>query len=245
MRTKARLAIYLVVGLALIAIFMATPGAWAEPLQHRLGQTVPTRTPTGAAAPPTDAPPTAAPATPRPGATAAPPPTDAPPPADATAAPAGAPTEAAPPVPPAPPVAASALSLAMTASRDNIWPGVQVVFTATLTNTSAASVRQVRLEDLLPEGLEPAAIQGQEATWAGRTLRLERAVLPPNGRLTVVFAARVADKTPATSVIINRATATAGGAAQPTERATASVRLILPPLELPPVGGSGCAAFAR
>lgn len=231
MQAKTRLAVYLAVGLALVAVFIIAPGAWAEPLQNRLGQTVPTMTPTGAAAPPT-----AVPATPRPGATAAPPteaPPDLPPPTDVTATPAGVP---AAPATPAPAVAGSPLSLGMAVSQANIWPGAQVVFTLTLTNTSAASVRQVRLENVLPEGLEPGAIQGGEATWDGRTLRIERAVLPPSGRLTVVFAARVAKELPASGVIINQATATAGPAARPSVRVTASAVLMLPPLELPPTG---------
>ncbi len=234
MKNKARLAIYLAIGLALVAVFVAAPGAWAEPLQNRLGQTVPTRTPTGAAPPPT-----AVVATPRPGATAVPP-TDVPPPAapppaaGVTATPPGDPAAATTPVPAA---AAGPLALVKTASQLHIWPGAQVVFTLTLTNTSAASVRQVRLEDALPAGLEPGTIDGKEATWDGRTLRLERAVLPPAGRLTVVFAARVADDVPAGGVIVNQAVATAGAIARPTTRVTAAATLMLPPLELPPTGG--------
>lgn len=222
MKTKARLAVYLAIGLALVSVFIAAPGAWAEPLQNRLGQTVPTMTPTGAAPPPT-----AVVATPRPGATPVPP-TDVPPPADlpapaATIEPAGT---------------AGPLTLVKTASQSHIWPGAQVGFTLTLTNTSGASVRQVRLEDVLPAGLEPGEIQGTEATWDGRTLRLERAVLPPAGRLTVVFTARVADDVPAGGVIVNQVVATAGPAAQPTTRVTAAATLLLPPLELPPTGGN-------
>jgi uncharacterized repeat protein (TIGR01451 family) len=228
MRTKARLAISVAIGLALVAVFIAAPGAWAEPLQNRLGQTVPTRTPTGAAPPPT-----VVVATPRPGATAVPP-TDVPPPAGVTATPAGDPAAA---TTPAPAVAVGPLALVKTASQSHIWPGAQVMFTLTLINTSAASVRQVRLEDALPAGLEPGAIEGKEATWDGRTLRIERAVLPPAGRLTVVFTARVADEVPAGGVIVNQAVATAGPAAQPSSRATAAATLMLPPLELPPTGG--------
>ena len=213
MKTNARFGVYLAAALTLLAVFVLAPGAWAEPLQTRQGQTVPSRTPTQLAGPTVA--PTAVIATPRPGdpppANTPVPPTDVAPGTTAIPVATAAPGIAGTPVPAA---GSGSLTLVMVANRSAIWPGANVVFTLTLTNTSAASVRQVRLEDVLPAGLEPDAIQG-DATWEGRTLRAQRAVLPPGGRLTVVFAARVAADVPAGGVIVNQAVATAGTGALP------------------------------
>lgn len=244
MKTHARLLVYLAAALALCAVVIVAPGAWAEPLQERLGQTVPKPTFTWTLGPTDEPPPFVATSTPtrRSGNTPILP-TDTPaPPAEGTAAPADTVTPEA--TPPATEAAVSPLALVKEVSRAEVWPGANVVFTLTLTNTSTASVRQVRLEDMLPEGLEPGMIQGPDADWEGRTLVVQRAVLPPSGRLTVVFAARVADDVPAGGVIVNQAVATAGASARPSVRVTASALLILPPIELPPTGGQGRGAEA-
>lgn len=238
MKTRVRLIVYLATALTLLAVAIAAPGAWAEPLQNRLGQTVPTATRPG------DVP------TQRPSNTPVPrdedtpvPPTDVTPDTTAegteTVGPSGAEEGTA-----TPEAGVSPLALVKEVSSAHIWPGASIVFTLTLTNTSTGSVRQVRLEDVLPEGLTPGAIQGTDATWSGRTLSAQRAVLPPGGRLAVVFVARVADEVPAGGVIVNQVVATAGAGTRPTVRITASALMMLPPLELPPTGASLAAAEA-
>jgi uncharacterized repeat protein (TIGR01451 family) len=229
MKSPARLAAYVGMAMALLFVFILAPGAWAEPLQNRHGQTVPTRTPVGGVAPtsqPTDS--ASRPAQPPAGSTPAP---SAP---SAPAAPSGgtAPTAR-------PSLAASPLSLTKTADRSETWPGAVVQFTLTLANQGKASVRQVVITDVLPAGLEPGqvqgAAQGTQASWQGRTLTVRRAILPPGGRMAVTFAARVAGDVRPDLVIVNTASASATGA----PAVTASATLFMPPQELPPTGGEG------
>jgi uncharacterized repeat protein (TIGR01451 family) len=249
MKSQARLAIYIGVAAALLLVFLLAPGAWAEPLQNRQGQTVPTRTPVGGAAP--TAQPTESPDEPE--QPPAPPPSNGTP---AAPAPAGPRAPAGGATPPASPARAGALALTKTAVRveagpggaarveagpgaagqAEAWPGAVVQFTLTLTNRGSASVRDVVITDELPKTLEPGAATGAGVSWNGRTLTARRAILPPGGRMVVTFAARVAADAPLGGVIVNTATASATGVTAVTAAAT----LVMPPLELPPVGGKGC-----
>jgi uncharacterized repeat protein (TIGR01451 family) len=117
--------------------------------------------------------------------------------------------------------------------RRQVWPAAVVQYTLILANTGDSSVRQVVLTDSLPPGLEPGSISQGEAIWDGRSLRAETPILPPGGRLVVVFTASVASHAPGGGVLVNRATATAAGGIS----VAASTTVILPPAELPPTGG--------
>lgn len=216
MKLTLRPMVYVLVALALFAVLLVGPSSWAASVGKYAGITVPTRTPTRSFTE------TSTPE-PAPGPTSAPAPT--------AAGPGPAPT--APPAPTVPAASAAALTLTKQASRQEAWPGSTVGFTLTLTNTGAASARQIVLEDVLPPELDPGSAQGAGATWEGRTLRASAPVLPPGGRLVVSFTATVrADAAPSNAVIINRATAAAAGGL----KAAAAAVLALPPVELPPTG---------
>jgi uncharacterized repeat protein (TIGR01451 family) len=165
MHFKSGLLAYLVVGVALLIAALAAPAAWATPGQSFAAQTIPTRTPAPAPAQPT-----------------APPPSG---PTDTLAPPQGAVTPAATsPVQPLEPAAtaatcASATSLSLTSDRKAVWPGATVVFTATLANTGRQPLAQVVLENQLGRGLDPVAVLDGSGSWAGRTLRVSAASLPP------------------------------------------------------------------
>ena len=226
MKLTLRFTVYVLVALALFAVLIVGPSAWAAAPGKYAGITVPTRTPTR----PFTMTSTPAPA---PGPTAAPVETSAPAPTAAGPGPVP-PALTAPPAPTVTAASAAALTLAKQASRQEAWPGSTVSFTLTLTNTGAASARQIVLEDVLPPELDPGSAQGAGAAWDGRTLRASAPVLPPGGRLVVSFTATVrADAAPGTAVIINRATAAAAGGL----KAAATAVLALPPVELPPTGG--------
>ncbi|MEJ5200470.1 MAG: hypothetical protein WHX53_16240, partial [Anaerolineae bacterium] len=191
MRRKLRLASALLAMAIMLGTLIIGQTAWAIPDQIQDNQTVPTRTPR----PPTAAPPTAVPPT-------AVPPTAAPPTA--------APPTAVPPTATAP-VPVVRLGLALTANPIQVWSGVTVVYTLTVTNLSAAAVRNVVLLDSLPAGLEPGAIvAGRGAAWEGATLRATMAELAAGAQAQVVFTARVAAGVPAGRVIVNRANASVG-----------------------------------
>lgn len=219
MRLTLRPIVYVLIALALFAVLIVGPSAWAASLGKYAGITVPTRTPTR---------PFTITSTPKP----APGPTSAPAP---TAAGPGLviPALTASSAPTVPAASAAALTLTKQASRQEAWPGSTVGFTLTLANTGAASARQIVLEDVLPTELEPGTVQGAGAAWDGRTLRASALVLPPGGRLVISFTATVrADAAPSSAVIINRATAAAAGGL----KAAATAILALPPVELPPTG---------
>ncbi len=205
MKGRIRSLIYVVSALALLGAFLAGGEVWARPMAKPLGQTVPSPTPVRTYAPTVIAPPTPAPAgTPVPGAT------------------------------PAPPAPGAALALSKTAAQPAIWPGMTVTFTLTLTNVGSTSLRQVTLEDTLPDGLEPGAVlAGAGAVWNGRVLRVVVPVLAPGGVLRVVYTARVLADIAPNAVLVNRAVAMAADGQQ----AVAFVVLGQPPLELPRTGG--------
>lgn len=145
-----------------------------------------------------------------------------------------APTISIPAGTPAPPAAATTLALTKTTGQAVIWPGLTATFTLTLTNAGSASLRQVTLEDMLPDGLEPGAVlSGTGASWNGRMLRASAPVLAPGGVLRVVYTARVQADIAPDAVLVNRAVATASDGQQ----AVAFVVLGQPPLELPRTGG--------
>jgi uncharacterized repeat protein (TIGR01451 family) len=138
------------------------------------------------------------------------------------------------PVTPVAPVAGAKLALEKRSDRDQVWPGLTVLYTLTLSNVGAASARQVAIEDPLPAGLEPGAIvAGSGAIWDQAILRARIPVLPPGGTYTVSFTARVAPDAGPGPVLLNRAGASAAGGLA----ARAASEVILPPVELPPVGG--------
>ena len=209
MRGNARLLGYLCAILALIGLLAVGPQAWATPMQARHGQTVPTPTPRGQRSP-------------------TPPPTEPPaatqPPASPEPTPAASPTTGATP----------ALALVMEVSREQAWPSATLYYTLTLTNRGTAAAQQILLTGNLPQGLEPGPLPaGSPATWEGRTLRAQQAVLAPGARWVVAFTATVRPDALPGQVLLNRATATAAGGYQ----ASASVTVALPPAELPPTGG--------
>jgi uncharacterized repeat protein (TIGR01451 family) len=210
---RARLALYGLVGVALLAASIAAPGAWATSSQTNLAQTVPTRTPKPGPVDPTQ-----------------------PPPEDTAAPPPNTPQPVTTPVPPAAPPASTpapggSLSLNLAADRTAVWPGATVTFTLTVTNSGATPLRQIAIEDMLAQGLEPGAVVSGGATWQGRTLRLSAATLAPGAKLVVIYTARVT-AVDANQAIVARATATAAGGI----RKTAVLTLGLPPSELPATG---------
>ncbi len=207
MRGQVRLTVYIALALALLGVFAAGGEVWARTMAKPLGQTVPTPTPKRTYAPTVVVSPTSPPAgTPAPGAT------------------------------PAPPAPGAALALTKTVDQLVTWPGMTATFTLTVANTGTASLRQVTVEDTLPDGLEPGAVlAGAGAAWSGRVLRATAPVLAPGGVLRIVYTARVrADVAPAV-ILVNRAVATTGDGQQ----AVALVVLGQPPLELPRTGGVG------
>lgn len=214
MRRKFRLASALLAMAIMLGTLIIGQTAWAIPDQIQDNQTVPTRTPR----PPTAAPPTAAPG-----------PTSVPPTAALPTAPAPTGTVPATATALAPAVR---LGLSLTANPIQVWSGVTVVYTLTVTNLSAAAVRDVVLLDSLPAGLEPGAIiAGQGAAWEGATLRATMAELAAGAQAQIVFTARVAAGVPAGRVIVNQANASVGNVSV---QATAAIAM--PPAELPAVG---------
>lgn len=221
--------LYGMFGAAVMLAALATPAAWATPGQSSLAQSIPTRTPTPLPIVPSE-PPAGTPAQP----TAAVP-TRAPGSPSATPMPAGT---AQVPIAPAQTGAAgtscpSTSSLTLVADRQAVWPGATVVFTATLANTGAQTLRNVVLEDRLAAGLEPVAVLQGGGSWQGATLRVSTPALPAGQRLTVVYSARVV-ATNAGQAITARAAATSTGC----QSKTASVTLGLPPSQLPATGSS-------
>jgi uncharacterized repeat protein (TIGR01451 family) len=239
MRRNYRLAGYLLAAALLVGLMANGPQAWATPSQTSSQQTVPTRTPKPQ---PTDRPPEAT----------SPPPT-VPPPPTATARPTATPQPTAPAVTGTPPLratatpvgatltptmtptaSAAALSLTVQANPNRVWAGLPVEYTLTLVNRSANSVRNVSLLDLLPTALEPGGIiSGAEANWQDRTLRVQKDELKPGERLEVIFQAIVAENLSPGSTIANQVDASAAGGLE----AKASAAVLLPPAELPRVGG--------
>jgi uncharacterized repeat protein (TIGR01451 family) len=131
------------------------------------------------------------------------------------------------------------LALEKRADRNQVWTGLTVNYTLTLTNPGSGSAQGILIEDVLPSGLEPGEIlEGSGAVWNQRTLNAEVAVLPPGGKYTVVFSALVGPVPGQTSVLRNRATASAAGGIA----AEAESVLALVPLELPTTGGTWAAA---
>ncbi len=217
MNRNWRLVAYALAGAALLTAAIAAPAAWATPGQTVLAQTIPTRTPVPPPVQPTEPPPPDTPAAPPAAA-----PTSGSPAAAQTVAPEGSET-----------ACASTASLALTADRKSVWPGATVVFTATLSNTGRQPLTQVVLDSQLPAGLDPIAVLDGSGAWQGRTMRAAIASLAPGGRLAVVYSARVAPSSTATSIPVN-AVATSAGC----PRKVARVTLGMPPSELPATGGS-------
>jgi uncharacterized repeat protein (TIGR01451 family) len=218
MTTNPRRWLYGFIGLALGATFLFGTQAWASPLTQPSAQTLPGVTPTRPFVvteepiQPTDAPTQPAPeATPQPGQTALPPATGT-------------------------PSTPSSLVLSKKADPSQAWPGAKVTFTITLVNTGKESLRNVQIEDTLPPQLIPGEVLTPLGAWAGRTLRATIAVLPPGGRVSVVFTATVAEDA-AVAAIINRVFASSAEG----YRLSASSVVALPPTLLPVTG----AAWAR
>lgn len=220
MKRAFRLAAYLLAMALLLGSLVAGPQAWATPEQIENHQTVPTRTPKPP--PPTTAPPPA----PRP--TSEPQPTAPPQP---TATPVGTATPAPMATAPATP---AGLSLSLSGAPVQVWSGVTVVYTLTVTNLATVALRDVVALDPLPAELEPGAIlAGHNADWQSGTLRVAFAELAAGAQAEVVFTAKVAAAAPAGKVIVNRATATTGAAT-----VGASAAVAMPPAELPAVGSN-------
>jgi len=222
MKREFRLAGYLLLLAILLGSLAAGPQVWATPDQTASNQTVPTRTPKPPA-------PTVAPtAAPRP--TSEPQPTAPQPTATAPVAATPSPTAVAP-------AGRVDLSLALSVAPVQVWSGVTVVYTLTVTNLSMSALRDVVLLDPLPADLEPGAILvGRDAGWQSGALRATFAELAAGAQAEVIFTAKVAAGVPAGKVIVNRATATAGAAS-----ASASAAIAMPPAELPAVGsGAVC-----
>ena len=237
MRRNYRLAGYLLAAVVLVGLMASGPQAWATPDQISSAQdaTIPTRTPKPPAPEPQPATATASPPTVPPPSTATPQPTalavTGTPPLRPTASPVGPTlTPTATPTP-----SAAALGLTVQAKPNRVWPGLPIEYTLTLVNQSANSVRNVSLLDALPAALEPGGIiSGAGATWQDRTLRIEKDELKPGERLEVIFQAIVATNLPPGTTIVNQVDASAAGGLE----AKASAAVLLPPAELPRVGGS-------
>jgi uncharacterized repeat protein (TIGR01451 family) len=217
MERKWRLMIYGVLGATLVLAALAAPAAWNTSGQAAFAQTVPTRTPTDDPNPPTEPPP---------------PPTE--PPATPQPVPATPPPAASPTVAPTAPAGAADFAVTLAADRRDVWPGATVTFTLTVVNTGQTALRQVVVEDVLPDALQPGQVISGVATWQGRTLRATAASLPVGARLVVVYTGRVGTAQPG-QAITSRVTATAEGGV----RKTATFALGLPPSELPITGGRG------
>jgi uncharacterized repeat protein (TIGR01451 family) len=218
MRSRVRLVGYLLVGVILLGLLIVGSHVWAVPEQTGVGQTVPTLTPgrshpTEPKAADTPPPPTEV-------VPSVPPPTQ---------------TPAVPPSPTSTSSPAAGLVLVKEVASEQVWPGTTVHYTLTLSNSGAASARQVVVSDILPEGLEPGQILiGKEAVWDGRTMRAEVLVLPPGSHLVMAFTAVVQADVTSGAVLTNQAIASAAG----NLRATSAISVVLPPVELPPTGGS-------
>ena len=133
-----------------------------------------------------------------------------------------------------PTASGAALSLTIQANPSQVWAGLPVEYTLTLVNRSANPVRNVSLLDPLPAALEPGGIiSGAGANWQDRTLRVEKDELKPGERLEIIFQAIVAANLPPGTTIVNQVDASAAGGLQ----AKASAAIVLPPAELPRVGG--------
>ena len=133
-----------------------------------------------------------------------------------------------------PTASGAALGLTIQANPSRVWAGLPVEYTLTLVNRSAKPVRNISLLDPLPAALEPGGIiSGAGATWQDRTLRVEKDELRPGERLEVIFQAIVAANVSPGTTIINQVDASAAGELQ----AMASAAVVLPPAELPRVGG--------
>lgn len=217
MNHRARLVGYLLVPAVLAGLLVAIPQAWATFEQSQAAQTVPTRTPKPQAPEPSDDEepievPTQVPSTPVPTVSAT-----SPPPPAASATP------------------SAKLSLVKEVAPRQAWPGATLNYTLTLRNKGTGSARQVVVEDLLPEGLDPGAVApGIDAAWDGRTLRARAPLLRPGSQLVIVFSAVIRTDAKPGSALVNKAVASAATGV----RATASAFTMLPPAELPPTGGS-------
>jgi uncharacterized repeat protein (TIGR01451 family) len=233
MRRNYRLAGYLLAAAMLVGLMGNGPQAWATPGQASSQQTVPTRTPKpqltdrppeATSSLPTVPPPsTATPQPTTPVATGTPPLRPTPTPFGATLTPTTTPT-----------ASAAALSLTIQANPSRVWSGMPVEYTLTLVNRSANSVRNISLLDALPAALEPGGIiSGVGAIWQDRTLLVQKDELKPGEQLEVIFQAIVSASLPPGTAIINQADASAAGGLQ----AKASATAVLPPAELPRVGG--------
>lgn len=232
MKRNYRLAGYLLATALLVGLMASGPKAWATPDQTSAQQTVPTRTPkpqpTGrppetTSAPPTVPPPsTATPQATAPAVTGTPPLRPTTPPVAATSTPTVTSTPSA-----------TVLSLTVQVNPSRVWSGMPVEYTLTLVNRSATPVRDVVVIDALPVALEPGGIiTGTGAIWQDRTLRVQKDELKPGEQLEVIFQAIVAANLPP-GIITNQVDASAAGGLQ----AKASTTVILPPAELPRVGG--------
>jgi uncharacterized repeat protein (TIGR01451 family) len=115
-----------------------------------------------------------------------------------------------------------------------------VRYMVTLSNAGQSSAREVSLLATLPEGLTPLTAETSAgAAWTGRSLSLSQPVLAPNGRLVVTFAAVVQTGARQGSVLVTEARASASGLAS----LSANQPVVMPPAQLPAVGGSvGCDA---
>jgi uncharacterized repeat protein (TIGR01451 family) len=221
MRRNYRLAGYILAAALLVGLMATGPQAWATPAQTSSQQTVPTRTPKPPAPKEDQDPPTATPAiTPTTVATASP-----------TVRATGTPIPRATPTPTATGVP---LSLTVRANPSRVWAGRPVEYTLTLVNRSANPVRNVSMLDALPAALEPGGIiSGAGANWQDRTLRVQKDELKPGEQLEVIFQAIVAANLPPGTTITNQVDASAAGGLQ----AKANTTVVLPPAELPRVGG--------
>lgn len=229
-----------ILGLALLG----TPSALAE----RLYQTVPVPTPT---LPSTPIPTATATYTPEPAVNTPVPPADTPAPATNTPAPGSTPAPAtntpvptntvAPTVAPAvgatnTPIPTFAMALTMSAPRMAL-PGAQIEIRFTITNPSNQIATNVRVRNLLPEGLE--LISANALNGGRTTLETERSgrtailfswdSLGANQSVEAVILATIAADAETGSVIDNLAVAFASNAAS----TTAGVSIGLPPAFLP------------
>lgn len=211
LRAPRDLALFAVLGMAIVFMLASASDVWATPGQDSLRQTVPTPTPP---------------------ATSTPVPSPTPiPPATSTPAPPPAPT----PVPTSPPQAADPVITKMSDSNAAA-PGDTVTFTLRVTNKGTVVATNVIITDPIEDYLSIKDITASRGAVKieGNTIVVNVGTLPPGEEVMIIILTSVKDGVAAGTIIHNQAWLAFDGGTRQSE----IVAVGLPPAELPPVGGS-------